>query len=458
MITSKYIKLITAVMLSLSLALCGFLVYSADASDTVRVTEYEKKMFGDNIVNIDIQANKNDWQRLLVNAQEKEWISGDLTIDGQKFSTVGIRTKGNASLTQVSESGGGRYSLQFKANKYIKGETFYGLDTFCINNLFDDATYMKEYIAYDIMRYIGVPAPLTNYAKVTVNGEDYGFMLMLERYEEAFLNRVYSTTAGQLYNVKKEKNGQGGSLLYIGDNVSLYTEIFNNAVFGKKSAKHEERVVMAIKNLNAGTNLEDYFDVDEILRYFAAHTVVVNTNSYATKQHQNYYVYERGKVITVLPWSYRLAFGGIIDEETMSASEIVNLPIDTPVIGVSMDERPLLNKLLGVDKYREKYHEYLREITDGYFESGRFKSVIAVLDAKINGYVKDDVSAFYSYEQYESASAALSELALLRAASIKGQLDGIIPSTANAQNADGSSLIDVSGFDFSALCIAARQN
>jgi len=38
-----------------------------------------------------------------------------------------------------------------------------------------DATYMKDYIAYDIMSYIGVAASLTNYANVTVNGKTNEF-------------------------------------------------------------------------------------------------------------------------------------------------------------------------------------------------------------------------------------------------------------------------------------------
>ena len=36
-----------------------------------------------------------------------------------------------------------------------------------------------------------------------------------------------------------------------------------------------------IKNLNEGTDLEKYLDVDEILRYFAVNTFLVNLDSYA---------------------------------------------------------------------------------------------------------------------------------------------------------------------------------
>ena len=45
----------------------------------------------------------------------------------------------------------------------------------------------------------------------------------------------------------------------------------------------------------------------------------------------------------------------------------------------------------------------------------------------------------------------LIELCRLRAESIKGQLDGTIPSTTSGQSADASSLVDASSIDLSAL-------
>ena len=85
-----------------------------------------------------------------------------------------------------------------------------------------------------------------------------------------------------------------------------------------------------------------------------------------------------------MPWDYNLSFGGF---QGGGASDTINFPIDTPVSGVGMEDRPLINKLLEVDSYREKYHEYLNQIVDGYFKSGIFEETITTLDAKINDYV-----------------------------------------------------------------------
>jgi spore coat protein CotH len=520
MITSKHIAKITALLVCLSLLACVMIVYAAGVNQNKKVMDYESKLFGDEILTIDIRVDENEWQEMLDNAIEKEYISADLVINGELFNTVGIRTKGNSSLSQVvSMDDSDRYSINFKFNYYVKGQTCYGLDNFCINNLLGDTTYMKDYLSYDIMKYIGVETPLMNYASVTVNGEDFGFCLALERYEKSFLDRVYDTSGGQLYSVKttmgqgenfaendagqngaapnnqeSSTNGQqdaggqsrqgnqgqpdsddagaqweqpdnqnggmggfpmggmggrgGGDLVYVDDNISSYSSIFNNAQFLKNSDKDKQRVITAIKNLNEGTNLEQYFDVDEILRYLAAHTVVVNLDSYTSGMAQNYYIYERDGKITVLPWDYGLAFGGF---QSDSASDVVNFPIDTPVSGVSMEDRPLINKLLEVPEYKDKYHEYLRQIVDGYFVSGVFAETVMDLDAKINNYVKNDVSAFATYEEYEASLPVFIELGTIRAQSIDGQLNGTIPSTTDGQNSEKDALIDASGINLSAL-------
>ena len=509
MINSKNLNKITFSLIIFALIICVGIIYVSSTSTAIKTSEYQEKMFGDDVLNLDIEVDEEDWQGLLENPMTKEYISGNLTINGTKFSTVGIRTKGNNSLSQVaSMEDSDRYSLQFKSNKFVKGPTFYGLDSFCINNIIGDSTYMKDYISYDLMNYIGVDTPLTNYANVTVNGEDFGFYIALERYDKSFLDRVYNTSGGELYNVKnsmgqknnsmKEGNMElpefnndrkedlnrsdmdremkppdrnmegfpqegleggrggvggmgdrgGGSLIYTDDNISSYSSIFDNAVFSQNSSKDKERVIKAIKNLNEGNDLEKYIDVDKTLRYLAAHTVVVNLDSYSSNMAQNYYLYERNGKLTVLPWDYNYSFGGF---QSGSSTDVINFPIDTPISGVSMEDRPLINKLLEVEEYKEKYHEYLQEIVNGYFFSGLFEETINSLDNKINEYVKNDPSSFTTYEKYEASLPILMELGNLRAESINGQLNGTIPSTTEEQEANEDLLVDGSSVNLSSL-------
>lgn len=239
----------------------------------------------------------------------------------------------------------------------------------------------------------------------------------------------------------------GVSLVYSDDAVSSYSAIFDNAKT-KTTEKDHQQVITALKHLNDGTELDTYVDVDAVLKYFAAHTVVVNMDSYTSTMGHNYYLYENDGKISILPWDYNLAFGGF---QGGTASSVVNLAIDTPVSGVSLEDRPLLGKLLEVPEYKEKYHTYLQQIMDSYFANGKFEQTVANLDQLISDHVKNDPSSFTTFEAYKQAVAELTKLGKLRAESIQGQLSGEIPSTTEGQKTDSSKLIDASSVDLSKL-------
>lgn len=239
----------------------------------------------------------------------------------------------------------------------------------------------------------------------------------------------------------------GVSLEYSDDTISSYSAIFDNAKT-KTTEEDHQRVITALKHLNDGTDLDTYVDVDAVLKYFAAHNAVVNMDSYTSTMGHNYYLYENDGKISILPWDYNLAFGGF---QGGASSDVVNLAIDTPVSGVSLEDRPLLGKLLEVPEYKEKYHTYLQQVIDGYFANGKFEQTVANLDQLISDHVKNDPSSFTTFEAYKQAVAELTKLGTLRAESIQGQLSGGIPSTTEGQKADSSKLIDATSVDLSKL-------
>ncbi len=522
MITSKKINILIISLIIFAVIFTGLLaaVPKVTGNDEAAVSkpDYAGGVFDKNkITTIDIQVDEDDWQNMLDNATKEEYISCNLTINGQAVSTVGIRPKGNSSLKTVASSDSDRYSFKFEFDHYIEGQTFMGLDKMVINNVQSDATYMKDYLSYDLMTYIGVKTPLFAYTNVTVNGENWGLYIAVEAIEESFAQRNYGSDYGMFYkpesmemgggaqdnnarqqglelksqqqNTQEQKaqqqnaqqqnaqeqspsqqerqpgqqqpdtqqrnmgrgmfggSGGGTDLVYTNDEIDSYSNIFDNEVF-KGSKADYSRVVKALKNLNSGTDMEEYINVDATLRYMAASTVVVNMDSYFSNMKHNYYLYEEDGKLTMLPWDYNLAFGGF---QMGSAEAAVNLAIDTPVSGVEMSERPMLAKLLEVEEYKEKYHEYLKQLVDEYFNSGYFEKTVDSVNALISDYVRNDATAFYTHEQYTKAVAMIKEFGQLRAQSIEGQLNGTIPSTTAGQSGAGDKLIDASSINLSTM-------
>lgn len=604
MIKSKKINIIVALALvfalTVSIALIVIGKWQAENGGFATEPEYATKIFGTDIISIEIIADEDDWKKMLDNAINEQYIMANVIVNGKRFNNVGIRPKGNSSLTQVASSESDRYSFRLQFDEYVKGQTCFGLESFVINNMLGDNTYMKEYISYDLMRQAGVDTPYFGFADVKLNGETWGLYLAVELYNESYERRVYGDTKGMLYNVKsmdmggngdvpampdidniqqfqrrdfipnsksqsdttgntdtsetftppgngnfmspgnfnnnfpapstsqqktsdentnnfsfpsngfpmpdnlmqngsemdlpdqstQEQNSKeaknsneanqsfsqnfsmpdfndfqgnggfaeffggkggrgssGGSLEYTDDNTESYSAIFDNVV-GKGTESDYKRVVKAIKALSEGNDLEKYFDVDKILRYLAAHTIVVNLDSYSSSMAQNYYIYERNGKITILPWDYNLAWGGF---ENRNASSVINFPIDTPVSGVEMSSRPLIEKLFENPEYLERYHSYLQELIDNYFADGKFEEKVKALDALISDYVKNDSTAFCTYDEYKKAVSAFITLGDLRAQSIQGQLEGSVPSTTEEQNANPDKLIFAGNLNLSDL-------
>ncbi len=497
----KHINIITIIfVIGAVLFTCTLLFNPTVLGITAKDTLYENTLFDkDEITTVNITISDEDWADMLENPLEEEFHLCDITINGETYESIAIRTKGMTSLSSVANSDSDRFSFKIKADEYVSGQSFDGLDEFVLNNIYQDATYMKEYLSYEMMDYIGVDTPLYSYAAVYINGEYFGLYLIVEALEEDFLDRVYGADYGELYKPESTSGGMGdrttdeegegdqmpggnmtrmdfgnrtipdvnmtemmgqmggfggmsgsgggADLVYSDDDSESYSQIFDNAATDT-SKSDENQVITALKNLNEGTDLETYVDVDEVLRYFAANTALVNLDSYVSSMKHNYYLYEDDGQISILPWDFNLAFGSYGNSD---ASGAVNFPIDTPVAsGVSLEERPLIGVLLETEEYTELYHAYLERIaTEFYGES--FTKRIAAIDSLISDYVESDPTAFYTYEEYQTAIVTLAEYGDLRAESILGQLNGTIPSTEEGQTENPDLLVDVSGLNFSAM-------
>lgn len=441
MIRKKWIDVAAIVAICVAVLFSMTLVYMPEvfALERKEVSmQYETKLFDkETIMSVDILMSDEEWQDMLDHAAEEEYYCCDVVVNGVTYYNVGIRPKGNTSLSQiVSDDTTDRYSFKIEFDHYNSAQTCMGLDKLVLNNLMADATYRKEYISYDIMSYLGVETSLYSYANVSRNGENWGLYMAFEAMEESYAERVYGTSYGELYKPESMDMGGGGGfggssaskLAYIDDDMDSYRVIFDSAIFSP-SAQDKASLITALKNISEGNELEKYMDVDAMLRYIASNTFLVNDDSYFGSMTHNYYLYEENGKLTMLPWDYNLAFGGF---QSQNASELINRGIDDVVSG-SLEERPMIAKLLEVEEYRQQYYAWLEELVSGYFESGHFAEVMDMLDELLNSYVAEDPTAFYTYEEYTEANEMLKIFCEKRAESIRKQLDGELAGTASEQ-------------------------
>lgn len=493
--------------LILFLTLCG---ESLGIRPAVKAMGYETRLFDRTKVH-SLDIVMDGWEDFLSVCENEEYVPCSVVIDGETWGNVGLRAKGNTSLRTVRSLNSQRYSMKIEFDRYEKGGTYYGLDKLCLNNCIQDNTYMKDYLTYRIMDEFQADAPLCSYVYVTVNQEKYGLFLALEAVEDAFLRRNYGFNGGTLYKPDSmgeppegmppppgnaPPNGvppmpgglpqggmapmpggfppgdmppmpggfppggmppmqgnfpQGGGpppsppssddvrLVYTDENPNSYANIFKSAKV-PTSTSDRIRLIRSLKVLYDMKQIESVVDVNKTLRYFVAHNYVVNGDSYTGGMVHNYYLHEKNGVLSMIPWDYNLAFGGF---QAGNASGAVNDPIDSP-LSVSGDKsRPMADWIFSSPKYLERYRKYFSQ----FLEEVDILNIINETEKLIAPYVDDDPTAFCSVQEFQKGVSALRSFCELRTKSVRGQLDGIIPSTKDGQRANPSALIDASSLN-----------
>ena len=122
------------------------------------------------------------------------YYQGDITIDGVRIPTVGLRTKGFIGSLNPE-----RPSIKVKFDEYVDQAPIEGLDRLTLNNNNQDGSLCSQYLTYHLFNKAGIPAPRVSFAKVTVNGEYLGVYCNVESVRDPFLNKHYGDASGEFY-------------------------------------------------------------------------------------------------------------------------------------------------------------------------------------------------------------------------------------------------------------------
>ncbi|WP_336865789.1 CotH kinase family protein [Peribacillus frigoritolerans] len=484
MLKTRYVAATIGLLIMIFIAVLFFLP-NLQVEKATKGNTYTESVFDQSkVTTVDITLADEDLDSILDNPSEKEIVNADVTIDGETVKNVGFRTKGNLSLNSVVQMGDSdRYSWKIDFDYYQEDQDLHGLKKLALNNNYSDPTYMREYLSYELMDKMGIATPGHSYMYVTINGKEWGLYLGVEAIEETFLNTNFTDGTGDLYY----PDGTGSDLKWISEDIGDYTGL--NLKTNDNS--DQSAMIKLLDSINNGGNLEEVLDVDEMLRYFAANTALVNLDHYQGDKKHNYYLYEENGVFSILPWDYNMSFGGYSggggrragasDQETadqndgtaaegndddtkqddkellggapnmngggmmdMSSNFMnesnINFSITEPVSGTALEERPLLNALLSNDEYREKYYDYLNDIATDFFAEENMTAMTTEISTLITPYVKKDPTKFYTMDEYTEATSGeetLVDFAVQRAESILAQLSGDLVVEAETESSMG---------------------
>lgn len=516
MLRSKNIDRICCLVIACTMLLAAGFTALAGAgvleSSRKNSLTYAKHLFDQSTVH-KIEITMDGWDDFIDNCTDEKYRACAVTIDGEAQGTVGIRAKGNTSLSSMAQYDNDRYSFKIEFDHYQKKKTYRGLDKLSLNNIIQDATYMKDYWSYTFMNQMGLASPLYSYTEIYVNGEYWGLYLAIEGVEEAFLERNYGEDYGELYKPDSlsfgggRGNGQAFDMQDFekklqGDDTEEQAAADENAAIDNAAPTMPQDIQRAARinrgDFKQGSGMGGMGSSDVKLQYIdddpdSYANIFDNAKTKVKKKDQARLIAALKKlsegdtsaVDTDAVAMYMAVHNFLCNGDSYTGSMVhnyylyekdgvmsmipwdynlafggftggsdatgtVNTAIDTLVSGGDDSDRPMAGWITASEESLALYHEKYQQFIDTVFTSGWFESEFDRVSAMIAPYVEKETRAFYSYEEFQTAADTLKTFCLKRAQSVQGQLDGSISATSPAQQGSDA-LIDASELSITAM-------
>jgi len=359
-------------------------------------------------------------------------VPAKVTVQNVTLDKVGIRFKGQSSLSGSWREGSYKISMKLNCDEYkdenpeLKNQKLFGFDELSLKSGFGDNSLIRDKVVPDIFRSAGVPAPETAFYQVYVdtgNGPVYfGLYTVIEDVADTMITSQFTNGSGNLY---KAENIRTTTFANSSFNISGFSKETNK----KKGSADLEQLYKALNSDLRTTDpaawrsgLESILNVDEFITWLAANTIIQNWDTYGMASH-NFFLYnnpEDGRFVWI-PWDNNEALqnlsagmggnfgpGAGIGSENLSPNVghgFAGMPPgpgnDTPMNGppggqgmgggmrgdhpsggqlsLNLDEVsdqwPLIRYLMDDPVYHEKYVQAVEKVLSGAFNPDNLKSL-----------------------------------------------------------------------------------
>ncbi|MCZ7558568.1 MAG: CotH kinase family protein [Bacteroidia bacterium] len=350
-------------------------------------------LFDDTVVHeFNIHFYTEHWQDSLLYYynQDEEYIPARVEYHGMVFDSVGVRYKGNSSFVQSRSTPKKPFKLKF--DEYRSKQSCFGITRLNFSNGVKDPSFMREKLAYDILRTI-LPSPRAAFATLSVDGALLGLYTQVEQVDKKFLSRHFEDNDFNLYKAADN----GATLEYRGDGGEQYEREFELKT--NESTNDWSRLVAMIDVVNhtAGAHFVEragaLLDLGNCIRMNAFNMAASHFDSY-TGSGRNFYLYDdesTGRFVFI-PWDANEAFGAYSNNWNVITQDILSIP--------SLEKRPAFARILENDSLRSEYLRYIRALAQGPLSLDSMTTRVLHWKTFLDPLVQADPHKLYSYQQF----------------------------------------------------------
>lgn len=392
---------------------------------------------------IEVTLDQDDWNQMWIDPESKYQARADVVVFGEELKDVGFRMRGQFSLRMS----GDKKPWKIDTDAYIDGQEFHNLRQLMLLNNIGDPSLLNEKLAYEMMRFAGLPASHVAFIELWIDIRDddqdpifWGVYSMVERVDNKYIGNRFGQDAkgGNLYKASHAQRGPM-SLAYYGEDIKDYPTQNGQYPYGKMNNEEEADYndIIALCRTIAGSEneteqelihaLESSINVDAFLRYHAVNSIIDNWDSYLGTGN-NFFLFNNplsGR-FEWIPWD--LTWGGNPTAALFESD-----------VTVLMENAPLYSRTFAIKKYRDAYTAYLDLLARYWFTTSNLSSLTKKYHNMIAPYISQSTGdkAFFGdqtmfpYEAFQNSPEGLLNFIDLRSKYLQSVLKTEISSTSN---------------------------
>lgn len=337
----------------------------------------------------ELELGATEWAELQARALDEEYVAAQLSVDGELVGQVGLRFKGNAgTLARCARPGAlicPKVSMKIKFDEFEPEQRWQGFKRLNFNSMLSDPTYLRERLAYQLFREMGVPAPRAGHARLVVNGEDRGVYSLVEDIDGRFTDDRFEKGDGNLY---KEQWPTTSSARTLTERLETNEDAPDHGAMLELKA-----ALSAAPSDELPDVVARYMDVDQLLAYLVVDRTIANWDGITAFycfgngcRNHNYFFYQHEDEarFSLIPWDLDNTFRVAHSFEYVPSALVV--PEDCGALYPTLDTMkalapgcdPLLQGVARMDKRRHQAQQ--TRLLEGPFAP---KTLDAWLDARV---------------------------------------------------------------------------
>lgn len=354
-------------------------------------------------------AQSNYWSLLTANYSSETLLPATLTYNGTVvLDSVGVRFRGNTSY--MGGPGGGtsqKKSFAVATDFVFPDQTLLGYKNLKFNNAHQDPSFMREAL-YARMARRYMPIAKANFIHLYLNGQDWGLYPNVQAVDKTFLKEWYWSNDGARFRATVDGGGPGpgggmgggwgdgtAGMNYLGADTTAYQQYYS-----LKSSDIDnpwQYLVDACYILSTATednkdSVAALIDIDKTLWMLACENIFTDDDSYVMKGKMDYVVYYEPETGKTAPIEY--------DGNSTFESNAATSSNWGPFKNANNVNYPLLNKLLNIQEWRQRYLAHYRTILNETFTTDNATALINGLDTQIKDLVAADPKKATTTTQY----------------------------------------------------------